>query len=140
MKMDRARKNSWLVRAAALGIFLLGFAAGAFAPAAYRAWVRDGSRVSREDRLQQMSERLKLSPEQRAQVQQIFGETRTQLESLRRESEPRFAEIRRQADERMEKVLTPEQWEQFRQSRRENRPRGRRGRPERGAAPAPAER
>ncbi len=127
--MDRARKNSWLVRAAALGIFLLGFAAGALAPSAYRAWVRgDRAQGSREDRFQQMSERLKLSPEQKTQVQQIFGETRTQLESLRRESEPRFAEIRRQADERIQKVLTPEQWGQFKQSRREDRPRGRRGR------------
>lgn len=126
--MDRLKKSSWLVRAAALAIFLLGFAAGALAPSAYRAWVRDRGRAGRGDRLQQMSERLNLSPEQKAQVQQIFGETRTQLEALRKESEPRFAEIRRQADERLQKVLTPEQWQQFQQSRREGgRSRGRRG-------------
>ena len=125
--MDRARKNTWLVRGAALLIFLLGFAAGALAPAAYRAWVRDGRRERGQDRFEQMSERLKMTPEQKTQVQQIFGETRTQLESLRRESEPRFAEIRRQADERLQKVLTPEQWRQFQESRDEGRPRGRRG-------------
>ena len=126
--MDRAKKNSWLVRAAALVIFLLGFAAGTLAPAAYRAWVRDGRQARGQDRFEQMSDRLKLTPEQKTQVQQIFGETRTQLEALRKESEPRFAEIRRQADERLQKVLTPEQWQQFQQSRREGRPRGRRGR------------
>lgn len=127
--MDRARKNSWLVRVAALAIFVLGFAAGALAPSVYRAWVRDGARQRGQDRFEAMSERLKLNPEQKTQVQQIFGETRTQLEALRKESEPRFTEIRRQADERLREVLTPEQWQQFQKSREENRPRrGRRGR------------
>ena len=122
--MDRVRKSSWLVRGAALAIFLLGFAAGALAPNAYRAWVRDGTR---QGRLDKMSEDLKLTPEQKEQMRQIFGETRTRLEALRKESEPRVAEIRRDADERIKQVLTPEQWEEFRKSREETRGRGRRG-------------
>ena len=122
--MDRVRKSGWLVRAAALAIFLLGFAAGALAPSAYRAWSRGGERRGNFD---EMSENLKLTPEQKTQVQQIFGETRTRLEALRRESEPRFAEIRRDADDRLRQVLTPEQWEQFQRSRDERRGRGRRG-------------
>lgn len=121
--MDRVRKSGWLVRAAALAIFVLGFAAGALAPAAYRAWTRGGDK--QRDRFEKMSEDLKLSPEQQEQVRQIFGETRTRLEALRKESEPRFAEIRRDADERLKQVLTPEQWEAFRKSREEGR--GRRG-------------
>lgn len=125
MTMNRVSKNGWLVRAAALAIFLLGFAAGVLAPAVYRTWLRDGERVRRQDRFEQMSERLKLTPEQKAQVQQIFGETRAQLEALRRESEPRVAEIRTQADERLRLVLTPEQWQQFQQVRDEMRPHGR---------------
>ena len=120
--MDRVSRSSWLVRAAALAIFILGFAAGALAPSAYRAWVRDGVR---QGRLEKMSEDLKLTPEQKEQMRQIFGETRTRLEALRKESEPRFAEIRREADERLRQVLTPEQWEEFRKSREEGR--GRRG-------------
>lgn len=122
--MDRVSKNIWLVRAAAVAIFLLGLAAGALAPSAYRAWVRGGAQSRQQDNFEQMSERLKLSPEQKAQVQQIFGETRSQLEALRRESEPRFAEIRRQADERLRQTLTPEQWQQFQQVRQEMRRRG----------------
>jgi Spy/CpxP family protein refolding chaperone len=118
--MDRVRKSSWLVRVAALAIFILGFAAGALAPSAYRAWVRDGGRQGRLDKL---SEDLKLSPEQKEQMGQIFGETRTKLEALRKESEPRFAEIRRDADERIKQVLTPEQWEEFRKSRAAGRAR-----------------
>lgn len=125
--MDRVRKSSWLVRVAALAIFLLGFAAGALAPSAYRAWVRDGGRQDRPERFDQMSERLKLTPEQKTQVQQIFGETRARLEALRKESEPRFDEIRREADDRLKQVFTPEQWEEFRKSREEGRGRGRRG-------------
>jgi protein CpxP len=125
--MDRVSKNVWLVRAAAVAIFLLGFAAGALAPRAYRAWVRGSAEERRQDRFEQMSERLELSPEQESQVKQIFGDTRSQLEALRKESEPRFAEIRRQADERMRQVLTPEQWEKFQKSREETRSRGRRG-------------
>jgi Spy/CpxP family protein refolding chaperone len=135
--MDTARKNSWLVRAAALVIFLLGFAAGALAPAAYRTWVRDDRQGRGRDGFEQMSERLKLTPEQKTQVQQIFGETRTQLEALRKESEPRFAEIRRQADERLQTILTPEQWRQFQQSRDEGRRRGRRGRGRDDGSPPP---
>lgn len=132
--MDRVRRNSWLVRAAALAIFVLGFAAGALAPSAYRAWVRDGG-GGRQGRFEEMSDRLKLTPGQKTQVQQIFGETRTRLEALRKESEPRFAEIRSDADERMRQVLTPEQWEQFQRSRRERRGRGHRGKGGDGAPP-----
>jgi Spy/CpxP family protein refolding chaperone len=128
--MDKLKRNIWLVRAAAVVIFLLGFAAGALAPSAYRAWTRDGARNVRdgEGKLNDLSDELKLSPEQKEQVRQIFGDTRSQLQALRKESEPRFAEIRRQADERLQKVLTPEQWEQFRSSREESRKRGRGGR------------
>lgn len=135
--MDRVSRSSWLVRAAALAIFLLGCAAGALAPAAYRAWSRGAARQERPDRFEQMSERLRLTDEQKEQVRQIFGETRGRLEALRKESEPRFEEIRRDADERLKQVLTPAQWEEFRKSREETR--GRRGRG-RGGDDAPRER
>lgn len=126
--MDKLKRNTWLVRAAAVAIFVLGFAAGALAPRAYRAWVRGGAQEVREDRIKRMSEDLRLTPEQEARVRQILGDTRSQLQALRKESEPRFAEIRRQADERVREALTPEQWEQFQKTRAEGRRRGRGGR------------
>jgi Spy/CpxP family protein refolding chaperone len=126
--MDKLKRNTWLVRAAAVAIFVLGFAAGALAPRAYRAWVRGGSQEVRADPVKGMSDELKLTPEQETQVRQIFGDTRAQLQALRKESEPRFAEIRRQADEHMRQVLTAEQWEQFQKSRDESRRRRGRGR------------
>ncbi|HKG12050.1 MAG TPA: periplasmic heavy metal sensor [Pyrinomonadaceae bacterium] len=126
--MDKLKRNTWLVRVAAVAIFVLGFAAGALAPRAYRAWVR-GAQDVRGDRIKVISEDLRLTPEQEAQVRQIFGDTRAQLQALRKESEPRFAEIRRQADERIRQVLTPEQWEQFQKTRGgEGRRHGRGGR------------
>lgn len=127
--MDKLKRNTWLVRVVAVAIFVLGFAAGALAPRAYRAWVRGGSQeVRAEDRIKRMSEDLRLTPEQESQVRQLFGDTRAQLQALRKESEPRFAEIRRQADERMRQILTPEQWEQFQKTRDKGGRRGRGGR------------
>jgi Spy/CpxP family protein refolding chaperone len=126
--MDKNNRNRWLVRAAALLIFSLGFTAGALALNAYRAWSRGGASVNRQDRFEQMSERLKLNDDQKSQVQKILGDTREQLQALRKESEPRVTEIRRQADEHLQKVLTPEQWQQFQQMRDEMRAKGRRGR------------
>ena len=125
--MDKNSKNRWQLRAAAAMIFVFGFVAGALALNAYRAWSRGSGPTSRQDRFEQMSERLKFNDEQKTQVQQILGDTREQLQALRKESEPKVKEIRQRADERLQKVLTPEQWQQFQQMRDEMRSRGRRG-------------
>ena len=125
--MDRISKNRWQIRAAALVIFLFGFAAGALAFNAYHRWTGAGMQDPRQG-LERMLDRLQLSAEQKTQVRQIFSETREQLQALRKESEPRVSEIRRQTDERLQKVLTPEQWKQFQQMRDETHSRGRRGR------------
>ena len=128
--MDSIKKGKWQFRVAMVVIFLLGFAAGALAFNGYRRWSRTGAETSRQNRFEQMLERLQLNADQKTQVHQILGDTRTQLHALRKESEPRFDEIRRQADERLQKVLTPEQWKQFQQERERMRGRGRRGRGE----------
>jgi Spy/CpxP family protein refolding chaperone len=124
--MDGTSKAKWQVRVAALVIFFLGFAAGALALNGYRRWSRSGADVSRQNRFEQMLDRLQLNADQKTQVHQILNDSRSQLQALRKEAEPRFAEIRRQADERLQKVLTPEQWKQFQQEREEGRNRGRR--------------
>jgi Spy/CpxP family protein refolding chaperone len=122
--MDRIKKGKWQVRIAALGVFVLGFAAGALVFTAYQRWSRNYDRGSR---FEHMLDSLDLTAEQKTQVHQILGDTRQQLQNLRKESEPRFEEIRRQADERLQKVMTPEQWQKFQQKRSEMRARGRRG-------------
>lgn len=127
--MDTNRKSKWQVRFAVLLVFVLGFAAGALAFNAYGKWSRGRAQATRQQRFEQMLDRLQLSGEQKTQVHQILSETREQLQSLRKESEPRFETIRQQADERLQKVLNQEQWKQFQQERDANRSRGRRGRP-----------
>jgi Spy/CpxP family protein refolding chaperone len=124
--MDTIKKSKWQVRVAALLIFVIGFAAGALALNAYKRWGRTGAESTRQHRFDQMLDRLQLTGEQKTQVHQILSDTRGQLQNLRKESEPRFAEIRQQADERLQKVLSPEQWQQFQKERAEMRGRGRR--------------
>lgn len=126
--MDTTRKSKWQVRVAAIVIFLLGFAAGALALNAYRAWSRTRVEASRQERFEQMLDRLQLSSDQKTQVHQILADTRARLEALRKGSEPQVNEIRQQTDERLQKVLTSEQWKRFQQERDEVRTRGRRGR------------
>ena len=130
--MDTNRKSKWQLRLAVLLIFVLGCVAGALGLHSFQKWSRGRAQLTRQQRFEQMLDRLQLSGDQKTQVHQILTETREQLQSLRRESEPRFETIRQQADERLQKVLTPEQWKQFQQERDANRARGgRRGRPER---------
>lgn len=124
--MNTIQKSKWQVRVAALVIFVIGFAAGALALNVYKRWERTNAGTSRQDRFEKMLDRLNLSADQKTQVHQILSDTRGQLQTLRKESEPRFEEIRRQADERLQKVLTPEQWQQFQKERSEMRGRGHR--------------
>lgn len=124
--MNTIQKSKWQVRVAALVIFVIGFAAGALAINVYKRWERTGAGMSRQDRFEKMFDRLNLNADQKTQVHQILSDTRGQLQTLRKESEPRFEDIRRQADERLQKVLTPEQWQQFQKERTEMRGRGRR--------------
>src|SRR5678815_4068975 len=120
--MDNVTKNRWQVRVAAMIIFVLGFTAGILALNVYRGWHRGGGPGNRMDEL---SERLQLTTDQKTKVQEIFNDTREQLRAVRQETEPRMEEIRRQADGRLQTVLTPAQWEQFQRIRDE---RGRHGR------------
>jgi len=120
--MTNVIKNRWQVRVAAVIIFVLGFTAGILALNVYRGWV---PRIGGRDRMDELSERLQLTADQKTKVQEIFNDTREQLRAVRQETEPRMDEIRRQADGRLQTVLTPEQWDRFQRLREE---RGRRGR------------
>src|SRR5262245_61763076 len=115
MKSNDNRK--WQIRAGVLGIFLLGFLAGALALNVYH--LKQAS--SRSDRFKQMINLLLLSPEQKTEVDQILSETRTQFLELRKQSEPRIEEIRKRTDQRMQAVLTPQQWQKWQQMTNEAR-------------------
>jgi Spy/CpxP family protein refolding chaperone len=121
--MTNVIKNRWQVRIAALIIFVLGFTAGILALNVYRRVGPFGGRRGMDE----LSERLKLTADQKTKVQEIFSDTREQIRGVRREMEPRMDEIRRQADGRLQTVLTPEQWQQFQKLRDERQRRGGRG-------------
>jgi len=121
--MDNVTRNKWQVRVAAMIIFVLGFTAGILALNVYRGVVRGGGGGG--GRMDELSERLNLTTEQKTKVQEIFSDTREQLRAVRQETEPRMVEIRRQADGRLQTVLTPEQWEKFQKLRDDRRGRGR---------------
>lgn len=121
--MNSTDKSKWQIRAVALLIFLLGFVAGGLAPRAY-----DALSPSRPNRFEQVLDRLRLTPEQRPEVERILGDSRARVVAARRAAEPQLAEIRRETDERLRQVLTAEQWERFRQMQSEMRGRRRRRR------------
>lgn len=118
-------KRKWQVRLAVLGIFGLGFLAGALALNLYKQYARssEDSGGPPSFRFRNIEERLSLTPEQVVEVEKIFAEARQQLAETRRQSEPRFREIRRQTDERLQQVLTPEQWQLFEQIKADKRDR-----------------
>jgi Spy/CpxP family protein refolding chaperone len=119
--MNNVAKNIWQVRIAAMIIFVLGFTAGILALNVYRHWDRGGP----GNRIDELSERLQLTADQKTKVQEIFSDTREQIHAARQEMEPKMAEIRRQADSRLQTVLTPEQWQQFQRMRDDRQRRGR---------------
>ncbi len=121
-------KNRRKVRIAVLGIFAIGFVAGALSWNIYRSWNQGRRSEGRRDRYEQMLDRLQLTQEQRVHVDRILSDARAQLVELRKQSEPGMREVRQQTDERLQAVLTPQQWEQFKQMRDEMRGRFRRGR------------
>lgn len=123
--MTNVTRNRWQVRIAALIIFVLGFTAGILALNVYRRARPAGN----GNRMDELSERLQLTADQKTKVQEIFNDTREQIRGVRREMEPRMDEIRSQADGRLQTVLTPEQWQQFQKLRDERQRRGGRGGP-----------
>ena len=121
--MTNVTRNRWQVRLAALIIFVLGFTAGILALNVYRR----ARPFNAGNRMDELSERLQLTADQKTKVQEIFSDTRDQIRSVRSEMEPRLSEIRRQADGRLQTVLTPDQWQQFQKLRDERQRRGGRG-------------
>ena len=131
--MEKTAKNKWLVRGAAVLIFLLGFVAGALALNVYRHYGhRSPAAEDQQARFEQMMDQLKLNDGQKAQTRQIVSDTRAKLQALRQESAPKVADIRKQADDQLQKIMSADQWAQFQKMRDDERTRGRgRGRPDR---------
>src|SRR5262245_40785862 len=112
----------WTVRAAIVGVFLLGCLTGALGLNAYRSNL---CRFGRDQRFEQMLNRLNLTSDQRTQVEQIMKASRSKLIDIRRQAEPRYKEVRMQTDEKMQGVLSPEQMQEWRRMTQQMRDRRR---------------
>jgi Spy/CpxP family protein refolding chaperone len=122
--MNIESKSKWQIRLATIAIFLLGFVAGAVALNAYHLWfsaARQYQQSSHHQRYDEAFNQLGLDEAQKIQVQQVLSETREKIQNLRRQSEPGMQEIRAQTDEKLQRILTPEQWQRFQQMREEIR-------------------
>ena len=74
------------------------------------------------DRMEaRLASRLRLQPEQRGKVHEVFVRTHEELKSLRSEFQPRFAAILERAQSDIAAALTPEQRERFDHFKQENR-------------------
>ncbi len=107
-------KSKWQIRFATLGIFVLGFVAGAFALNAYQLWFSAAKpQPTKQEKYEAAFKSLGLTDAQKAEIQVIVDETREKVQRVRMETDPRIVEIRNQNDEKLQKVLTPEQWQKF---------------------------
>src|SRR5205807_8055003 len=68
-----------------------------------------------QHRLDRMSARLGLTPDQRAQAEVIFRAKREKITALFDEVGPKLEELRRSTTGEIEKILTPEQRAKFEQ-------------------------
>ena len=136
--MESIKHEKWRVRAAIVGIFILGALAGGLTLNLYRdarvisapSLGPSGHRGS--GGFEAMLKSLNLSDQQKQQVEEILADTRQQFEELHRASEPRMTDIRNQTRQRLKAVLTEDQWNQFQQliKQRDSRP-DRQDRPDR---------
>ena len=121
--MENSNQDRRNVRLAVVAGFLLGCLAGALSMNAYHSHFSRFPREPRGERFAQMLDHLNLTAEQRVEVEQILQDSRAQIVEMRRQSGPRYREIRRETDLRLQKVLTPHQWQQWQQMSSEMRPR-----------------
>ncbi len=110
------------VIAGALALVLVGFVA---LTVHARGWGRDGHQPSPDRQAARIAERLGLSADQKAQVQQILSESFAKRREIREEGRKKMEGLREETEKRFVAVLTPEQMAKFRQFREERRERRR---------------
>jgi len=115
--MNTEAKSKWQMRFATLGIFLIGVVTGALALNAFELWFGASKSQSRREKYEAVFSDLKLTEEQKTQIEKIWAETRDNIQKMRQDSEPRIQEIRSQHDEKIQKILTPDQWATFQKER-----------------------
>lgn len=100
-------------------VFLLGVAAGALGLTMYSRWI-DAGRPSRwtgkfdqERYVKQMTEAVRLNPEQMGPLDAILDETREEFLAMRKRLSPQIDEVRQRARDRVRGILNADQQPRF---------------------------
>lgn len=102
-----------------LVIFLLGFAAGALSLSAYQRRVDSAhqatwtGKFNRERYVRELTEAVRLQPEQMGALDAILDGTREEFLALRRRLQPQFEEVRQRARQRIRGILNADQHPRF---------------------------
>ena len=87
-----------------------------------------GGRGHHHDSLERTTERLNLTPEQKAQVQPIIDQATPQIENIRREAMEKTKAVLENAMAQIRPMLTPEQQTKLDEAKNDRRHEGRGGR------------
>jgi len=124
--MERSGKRNRIVGRAILAVALALALAGVAALSAQARGTDWGGRDPSPDRAAaRMAERLGLSAEQKAQIQEILTQGHAKRTEIREEGRKKMASLREETEKRLSGVLTPEQMTKLRQFREERRDRRR---------------
>ena len=115
--MDSEKKSIFQIRLIAVSIFVFGVITGIGGLYSYQSIFSPATQPTMREKYQEAFSKLDMTPEQRTEVQKIVGQLKEKLSALRAEAQPRVQEIRAESDAKLQKVLTPEQWEKFRAER-----------------------
>lgn len=92
--------------------FVLGYRVGSWH--AMEGPVFEGDRHHRRSMIVgRMQSDLKLTDEQRVQIEQLLDEQQKQLHKMRREFRPEFERLRQEMEDKISQLLSPEQKEKF---------------------------
>ena len=123
--MERNEKGTGPARRAILAGALALVLVGVVALSVHaRGWGGDGRQPSPDRQAARIADRLGLSADQKAQVQQILTESFAKRREIREEGRKKIEGLREETEKRFSAVLTPDQLaklREFREARREHR-------------------
>jgi Spy/CpxP family protein refolding chaperone len=96
------------------GVFVGGLAVHVFGDRFGSTRAYDSSaQLTKHDLLQQLSQQLNLSPDQRAQIDSIMNGTLSEYDRILSPLGPQLEQVRQQGRQRIRSVLTPDQLPKF---------------------------
>ena len=121
--MNTSKKQAYAV---ILSTFVLGALTGALGLNLFKSSAfSNNSRAPRPAMIETLATELKLTEQQRVEVQKVLDETKQQFDEMGKQVRPQFQQIRDDSRTKIKALLTPEQqtlfdeWDRKREARRE---------------------